>query len=708
MAIFLNASNYTVDAGGLPNCILINEYNEAKVVLTGNGTYQGAEEHTAFGNGFTSIYIESGTFKAPANTDGNLIDSWYIYFTLANGYDYYTVKVGDNLDFDIYGDFCEYNRLERKFTMSEFRKGNGDFVVTQCKGIIPSYNIIAPNVENGSYLVKVNGEVSDTAKPDDRITIEYTPDPNYKVDDARFAYTALWQNQNKSKSIGDDNEFYMPQSDTNMKVSFAWIYEITRQPTVENPTVITNNPDGIWRYQWYRKYMADYIVVDEHTYYTSSDDDIYDINSFGSISRSTFDSTTKTWSLSDDNLTINLRIYSLDENEYITIIPVIGEITSVSSGVLREDGSYTCLSNADITFSDNTGKCRIMITRDMIEAVKGQNTATYTGPAGEVYCSILTDGFEFLDSESILVKPHLCVENTLTKHGKIDATCTETGRDTYYECTCGKLYSDSTGSTEITKVPIIPAKGHYYGTDNICDICGHSDTKDVTPPKEKGKILDGTPTNSNNAGKLVDVDDVADKSLTEEEKSRVESGEDVKITLEVKDITDSISEDDKGLIMNMLDEHTVGLYLDIDLYAQIGSDSRQQINKTNGKIKITIKISDSLVSTKSNVTRTYKIIRVHEGVVTLIDAIYDPATRTLTFETDRFSTYALVYNDVVTTTKDTEEPTTPDTDNSPSKDEKDEVPKTGDSNGFYGWFICLIACISMTIYVTRKKKIVEK
>ncbi len=716
VTFFLNASNHIVDAGGLPNCILIKGYNEAKIVLTGNGTYQGAEEYTIFGERFQRIYIESGTFKDPANTKGDLIETWHVNFILENGYDYYTVKIGDSFDyFGSFHDYYEYNRLEREVFSPNFGIGNGDLVVTQSKGIIPSYNIIAPNVDNGSYVVKVNGEVSNTAKPDDRIEIEYTPDPNYKIDDAWFTYTGLGIKKNRSKYFEYEDEVYMPQSDITMVVSFAWIYKITRQPTVENPTVITNNPDGIKSYQWYRKYMADFSVVDAYTYYTYPDDDIYNIDDFGHISRSAYDSTTKTWSPSDDDLKINLTIYNLNKNEYITIIPVTGEIISVSSGVLREDGSYTCLSNTDITFSDNTGKCRIMITRNREEQVKGQNTATYTGPAGEVYCFIMTDGYEFLYSDSILVKPHICSENTLTEHGKMDASCTETGLDSYYECTCGKLYSDLAGSTEITKVPVIPAKGHYYGTDNICDICGHSDTKDVAPPKEKGKILDGTPANSSNSGKLVDVDDVADKSLTEEQKARVENGEDVKITLEVKDISDSISEDDKGLIMNMLDEYTVGLYLDINLYAQIGSDSRQQINKTNGKIKITIKVPDSLVSTKSNVTRTYKIIRVHEGVVTLIDAIYDPAKRTLTFETDRFSTYGLVYNDVTITTPDTddskskdEKEEVPKTDNSTSKDEKDEVPKTGDSNEFYRWYIILLGSISMILYISIKKKIVEK
>jgi hypothetical protein len=46
-----------------------------------------------------------------------------------------------------------------------------------------------------------------------------------------------------------------------------------------------------------------------------------------------------------------------------------------------------------------------------------------------------------------------------------------------------------------------------------------------------------------------------------------------------------------------------------------------------------------------NQNRNYKIVRIHEGVVTVIEGTYDPVTYLFTFETDRFSTYALAYED---------------------------------------------------------------
>lgn len=41
----------------------------------------------------------------------------------------------------------------------------------------------------------------------------------------------------------------------------------------------------------------------------------------------------------------------------------------------------------------------------------------------------------------------------------------------------------------------------------------------------------------------------------------------------------------------------------------------------------------------------YKVLREHNGTVTEIPAVYDPATGTLSFSTNGFSVYALAFND---------------------------------------------------------------
>ena len=52
---------------------------------------------------------------------------------------------------------------------------------------------------------------------------------------------------------------------------------------------------------------------------------------------------------------------------------------------------------------------------------------------------------------------------------------------------------------------------------------------------------------------------------------------------------------------------------------------------------------------KSGYVRKYFVIRVHDGKTTVIDDVKDNGNGTVTFKSDKFSTYALAYNDVVKT-----------------------------------------------------------
>ncbi|WP_444368240.1 BspA family leucine-rich repeat surface protein, partial [Prevotella sp.] len=68
------------------------------------------------------------------------------------------------------------------------------------------------------------------------------------------------------------------------------------------------------------------------------------------------------------------------------------------------------------------------------------------------------------------LKPH-----TLTLHAQKNATCTETGKREYWQCSvCEKLFSDANATTEITDAASldIPAKGHKYNSEGTCTVCG--------------------------------------------------------------------------------------------------------------------------------------------------------------------------------------------------------------------------------------------
>ncbi|MGB4657677.1 MAG: Ig-like domain-containing protein, partial [Mobilitalea sp.] len=147
-------------------------------------------------------------------------------------------------------------------------------------------------------------------------------------------------------------------------------------------------------------------------------------------------------------------------------------------------------------------------------------------------------------------------------------------------------------------------------------------------------------TNVNNS-----TEDLKSAVFTTEELAKIEAGEDAKVILKVTDINNSVSESDKKLITKNLDEGTSLMYIDLSLYKKVGDGTETKITETKNKISISIEIPAELRSTDMEKNRTYKIVRIHDGVVTMMEGTYDPVTYLFTFETDRFSTYALAYKD---------------------------------------------------------------
>ena len=76
-----------------------------------------------------------------------------------------------------------------------------------------------------------------------------------------------------------------------------------------------------------------------------------------------------------------------------------------------------------------------------------------------------------------------------------------------------------------------------------------------------------------------------------------------------------------------------------------------------------------------SVTRTYKIVRVHEGETSIIDVEFNEDTGEITFETDKFSTYALIYNDVQV-----------------------EMSQTGDTASVWSWILLMVGVGMIVLY----------
>lgn len=217
--------------------------------------------------------------------------------------------------------------------------------------------------------------------------------------------------------------------------------------------------------------------------------------------------------------------------------------------------------------------------------------------------------------------------------------------------------------------------------------------------------------NACNADLNENTQDLINKVLTNDEKMNFENGEDVKVSLETSDITSTISNTDKELINLIKGNSKVGMYLDIKLTKQIGNKNPISISETNGKVNITLKVPNTLINTNSLISRTYEMIRIHNGVATIIPCLFDPSTGTISFESDQFSIYALTYIDQQKSMDNNENTET--VNNKKNKKSTDYTtnkntinPKTGDNRNLALWSAIFFLSGSLTVEIAfwSKKK----
>ena len=158
--------------------------------------------------------------------------------------------------------------------------------------------------------------------------------------------------------------------------------------------------------------------------------------------------------------------------------------------------------------------------------------------------------------------------------------------------------------------------------------------------------------------------------LSEDENKAVKAGNKTQFVLSASGMTPT--KEEIALIQSVLGNNVIGQYLNLNLTFKISGREDRQITDLSAPMYITITIPQNLVNHDSSIERIYRIVRIHDGVATLIDGTYDAATNQFTFATDGFSTYALVYDDVNTT------PT-------------GRSPKTGDSSMWMVWTLILCA-----------------
>lgn len=169
-----------------------------------------------------------------------------------------------------------------------------------------------------------------------------------------------------------------------------------------------------------------------------------------------------------------------------------------------------------------------------------------------------------------------------------------------------------------------------------------------------------TNTTTNN-----DVSDVADElidkiiageevaGIDEETKNNIINaildGAEVETDVEVETIKESeLDADLVSKIKAKAADGEIAGYLNIDIVFEADGEALGKLTKLPNPVKITVDVDNSIGEVPSGVTRKYYVVRIHEGEEPeLIEATFKDGK--LSFETDRFSTYAYGYTDVTVT-----------------------------------------------------------
>lgn len=221
----------------------------------------------------------------------------------------------------------------------------------------------------------------------------------------------------------------------------------------------------------------------------------------------------------------------------------------------------------------------------------------------------------------------------------------------------GYSKSDTTGEIipELITNNNIEIKGGQYSYDvanyipegyKSVLIDGMYNVRKINPPIVDVEEIDlNTPTNKTSIGltNASKTEEILLNALSTTDEVNTEN-RNVKVIIDMKDI--ELSNEQQEQFNNKIKDLTINNYFDISVNViDIDTNETQKLTKLNEKITFGLIIPNELKNIDSDYTRDYYVIREHNGNYDLLDTILSEDGKSLTFETDRFSTYALAYID---------------------------------------------------------------
>ena len=227
----------------------------------------------------------------------------------------------------------------------------------------------------------------------------------------------------------------------------------------------------------------------------------------------------------------------------------------------------------------------------------------------------------------------------------------------------------------------INGKGNYTGTIEYAY---------VILPKDSDKIGEGTLTVKTTGNIEINKNDLIDILVENKEISEIANGKELEFVLDIKESSSN------KLIESSTKGYIVGKYLNITLNKIVNGTS-ESIHELTKKLKISIELPTELINKDKTITRTYFIARSHNGKVDILETNYDEKTNKLTFETDKFSDYAIIYKDKK------ELKTTVTASINKSNTKQTMKAKTGDNANIIGLMMLLVSSMFVMVFVRKKE-----
>lgn len=184
----------------------------------------------------------------------------------------------------------------------------------------------------------------------------------------------------------------------------------------------------------------------------------------------------------------------------------------------------------------------------------------------------------------------------------------------------------------------------------VYEIKEYTQTPDITPVDPEEEVEDTTigVTDNEETGDIL-MDSLEEVVTKDEELQEAIKNTNVVVVVDVisKDV-DELDEEVLENIENASKDLVIADYFDINVLINDDEDNTLGvITELTKEIELIVLLPEKLINTDKNIERKYYIVREHDGQVEIIDDVkLSDDGKSLIFSSNKFSTYAIAYEDV--------------------------------------------------------------